>query len=108
MPARDQLEALKTQMISEVEGPFRQRLDNLEADNQSLRAYNAKLKHDFTFLKTEYEHSLERHKSTLEDLRLQHEAEVLSLPPQYDALLLGKVETTMVQIRVLLCSEVSL
>lgn len=63
-------------MISEVEGPFRIRLDNLEADNESLRGDNAKLKHDFTFLKTEYEHTLDRHKSILEDLKLQHEAEV--------------------------------
>lgn len=76
MPGREKMEALKSQMITEVETPFRSRLETLEADNDSLRADNAKLKHDFTFLKTEYEHTLKRHKSTLDDLRMQHEAEV--------------------------------
>lgn len=63
-------------MISDVEGPFRNRLNDLEHDNESLRVDNSKLKHDFSFLKTEYEHTLQRHKNILEDLRLQHEAEV--------------------------------
>lgn len=63
-------------MISEVEGPFRNRLDDLESENESLRADNAKLKHDFAFLKTEYEHTLQRQKGTLEDLKLQYDAEV--------------------------------
>ena len=76
MPAQEKVEALKTQMISDVEGPFRSRLEDLQRENESLRTDNAKLKHDFAFLKTEYEHTLQRHKSTLDDLRLQHEAEV--------------------------------
>ena len=76
MPAKDRIDALKSQMISDVEGPFRSRLTDLELENESLRTDNGKLKHDFAFVRTEYELTLQRHKSTLEDLRLQHEAEV--------------------------------
>lgn len=66
-------------MISDVEGPFRERLDRLEAENDDLRVDNSKLKHDFTVIKTEYEHAMQRHKSELHDLKLQHEAEVCNI-----------------------------
>ncbi|XP_067936516.1 centrosomal protein of 83 kDa-like isoform X2 [Watersipora subatra] len=86
VPARERIDALKSQMISDVEGPFRNRLNDLELENESLRSDATKLKHDFAFLRTEYEHTLQRHKSTLDDLRLQHEAEVKNLNRDKDEL----------------------
>jgi coiled-coil domain-containing protein 41 len=73
------VESLKLQVHGEVEKPFHDKLAQLERDLEKFRAENKKLKYDYSFLKSEYEHQRQEHQRVVEELTLRYEAEVTNL-----------------------------
>lgn len=66
-------------MTDEIEKPYKEKFKKQEADlEESTTNYN-KLRYELSFLKSEYEHTIQEHQRIVEELKLQHEAEVRNL-----------------------------
>lgn len=78
-------------MTDEIEKPYKEKFKKQEADlEESTTNYN-KLRYELSFLKSEYEHTIQEHQRIVEELRLQHEAEVRNLYYQQMVCQLGCV-----------------
>jgi len=70
------MDALRQQIQAEVEKPFREKVAQMDAELDKSRSDYRKLKYDFTFLKSEYDHERAEHKRVVDELTLRYEAEV--------------------------------
>jgi len=70
------MDALRQQVHADMEKPFREKVTQMDAELDSSRSDYKKLKYDFTFLKSEYEHERAEHKRIVDELTLRYEAEV--------------------------------
>ena len=70
------VESMKLQAHSEVEKSFRERFDQLDHELEKSRGENKKLKYDYNFLKSEFEHSRQEQQRIVEEMTLRSEAEV--------------------------------
>uniref|UniRef100_A0A3Q1G513 Centrosomal protein of 83 kDa-like n=1 Tax=Acanthochromis polyacanthus TaxID=80966 RepID=A0A3Q1G513_9TELE len=70
------LELLRAQVQQEMEAPVRERFSKLEEETEKYRSEYNKLRYDFTFLKSQFDHQREEHARVLEERRLRYEAEV--------------------------------
>jgi len=73
------MDALRQQVHADVEKPFRERVTQMDAELDKSRNEYKKLKYDFTFLKSEYEHERTEHQRIVDELTLRYEAEVSKL-----------------------------
>uniref|UniRef100_A0A3Q2CAA3 Centrosomal protein 83 n=1 Tax=Cyprinodon variegatus TaxID=28743 RepID=A0A3Q2CAA3_CYPVA len=73
------LELLRAQVQQEMEAPVRERFNKLEEETERYRSDYNKLRYDFTFLKSQFEHQREEHARVLEERRIIYEAEVARL-----------------------------
>uniref|UniRef100_A0A8C9Z4Q9 Centrosomal protein 83 n=1 Tax=Sander lucioperca TaxID=283035 RepID=A0A8C9Z4Q9_SANLU len=72
------LELLRAQVQQEMEAPVRERFNKLEETEKYRSEYN-KLRYDFTFLKSQFDHQREEHAHKLEETRIRYEAEIAHL-----------------------------
>ena len=72
------METLRQQVQTDVEKPYREKVLQMDAELEKSRSDYKKLKYDFTFLKSEYEHESSEHKRIIDELTLRYEAEVSS------------------------------
>uniref|UniRef100_A0AAQ5X8A8 Centrosomal protein 83 n=1 Tax=Amphiprion ocellaris TaxID=80972 RepID=A0AAQ5X8A8_AMPOC len=70
------LELLRAQVQQEMEAPVRERFSKLEEETEKYRSEYNKLRYDFTFLKSQFDHQREEHVRVLEERRIRYEAEV--------------------------------
>ncbi|XP_023119151.2 centrosomal protein of 83 kDa [Amphiprion ocellaris] len=73
------LELLRAQVQQEMEAPVRERFSKLEEETEKYRSEYNKLRYDFTFLKSQFDHQREEHVRVLEERRIRYEAEVSRL-----------------------------
>lgn len=73
------LELLRAQVQQELEAPIRERFNKLQEEAENYRSDYNKLRYDFTFLKSEFDHQKEEHARVLEERRIRHEADVVRL-----------------------------
>ncbi|XP_028256680.1 centrosomal protein of 83 kDa isoform X2 [Parambassis ranga] len=73
------LELLRAQVQQEMEAPFRERFSKLEEETERYRSEYNKLRYDYTFLKSQYDHQREEHARVLEEKRIRYEAEISRL-----------------------------
>ncbi|XP_038157977.1 centrosomal protein of 83 kDa isoform X3 [Cyprinodon tularosa] len=73
------LELLRAQVQQEMEAPVRERFNKLEEETERYRSDYNKLRYDFTFLQSQFEHQREEHARVLEERRIIYEAEVARL-----------------------------
>lgn len=81
------LEQLKAQLTDEIEEPYRKRMDSIESELETTRSEYNKLKYNFTFLKSDYEATVARHHSVVEEMTAKHQAEISSYVAERKALL---------------------
>uniref|UniRef100_A0A3Q1EJ89 Centrosomal protein of 83 kDa-like n=1 Tax=Acanthochromis polyacanthus TaxID=80966 RepID=A0A3Q1EJ89_9TELE len=86
------LELLRAQVQQEMEAPVRERFSKLEEETEKYRSEYNKLRYDFTFLKSQFDHQREEHARVLEERRLRYEAEVAPLRTAFKFILLSPVE----------------
>lgn len=70
------VDTIKMQAQSELEKSFRERLAQLDQELDKSRGENKKLKYDYNFLKSEFEHSRQEHQRIIEEMTLRNDAEV--------------------------------
>ncbi|RXM30851.1 Centrosomal protein of 83 kDa [Acipenser ruthenus] len=70
------LELLRGQIQQELEVPVRERFSRLDEDVEKYRSAYNKLRYDYTFLKSEFEHQKEAHMCILEENKIRYESEV--------------------------------
>jgi hypothetical protein len=70
------IESIKMQAQSELEKSFREQLTQLDRELDKSRSENKKLKYDYNFLKSEFEHSRQEHQRIVEEMTLRNDAEV--------------------------------
>lgn len=70
------VDTIKMQAQSELEKSFRERLSQLDQELEKSRGENKKLKYDYNFLKSEFEHSRQEHQRIIEEMTLRNDAEV--------------------------------
>ncbi|MEQ2208758.1 Centrosomal protein of 83 kDa, partial [Xenoophorus captivus] len=63
------------QVLQEMEAPVRERFNKLEEEAEKYRSEYNKLRYDFTFINTQFEHQREEHARVLEERRIRYEAE---------------------------------
>uniref|UniRef100_UPI0037E7C4CF centrosomal protein of 83 kDa isoform X2 n=1 Tax=Semicossyphus pulcher TaxID=241346 RepID=UPI0037E7C4CF len=73
------LELLRAQVQQEMEVPVRERFNKLEEETEEYRTLYNKLRYEFTFLKTQFEHQREEHARVLEERKIRYEAEISRL-----------------------------
>lgn len=73
------LELLRAQVQQEMEAPIRERFNKLEEEAEKYRSEYNKLRYDYTFLKSQFDHQREEHLRTLEERRIVYEAEIFRL-----------------------------
>lgn len=73
------LELLRAQVQQEMEIPVRERFNKLEEETEKYRSEYNKLRYDFTFLKSQFDHQKEQHASILEEKRIRYEVEISRL-----------------------------
>ncbi|KAF5901670.1 centrosomal protein of 83 kDa isoform X1, partial [Clarias magur] len=73
------LELLKAQVQQEMEVPIMQRFRKLEEEAERYRSEYNKLRYDFTFLKSEFDHQREEHERILEEQRLRYRTDLALL-----------------------------
>ncbi|XP_031563068.1 centrosomal protein of 83 kDa-like [Actinia tenebrosa] len=81
------LEMMRIKLLEEIEEPYRERFQLMEAEINNYRSDFNKLRYDYSFLKSEYEHEQTQHKQIVEELQAQYEIDVTSLRKERDALL---------------------
>ncbi|KAL5473449.1 hypothetical protein EMCRGX_G027934 [Ephydatia muelleri] len=70
------IEQLKVELLSEVEEPYRKRMDEVESQLESLRSEHTKLKYSYAFLKSEYEATVANHQVAVDEMMAKHNAEL--------------------------------
>jgi len=70
------MDALRQQVQADLEKPFHEKVAQVDAELDKSQSDYKKLKYDFTFLKSEYEHQRAEHKRVVDELTLRYEAEV--------------------------------
>ena len=76
VPNEQKLELLKSQVLDDMEAPFREKLLSMEEETDRYRNEYNKMKYEYSFLKSEYEHEKREQQKIVEEMRLRHEAEV--------------------------------
>jgi hypothetical protein len=64
------------QIAEELEKVYMERFANLDTETERYRSEYNKLRYEYSFLKSEYEHDKVEQQRILEEMKLQHEAEV--------------------------------
>ena len=70
------VESLKLQAHGELEKSFREQFSLLDMELGKFRSENKKLKYDYNFLKSEFEHSRQEHLRIMEEMTMRNDAEV--------------------------------
>ncbi|KAG7497878.1 hypothetical protein JOB18_045390 [Solea senegalensis] len=73
------LELLRAQVQQEMEAPLRERFIKLEEETEKYRSDFNKLRYDYVFIKSQFDHQKEEHARVLEERRIQYEAELCRL-----------------------------
>ncbi len=73
------LEIFKMQMQDEVEMPYRQKMSAVNEELDQFRTEYNKLKYEYSFLKSVYEHDKQENARILDEMKMRHEAEVSNL-----------------------------
>ncbi|XP_061570694.1 centrosomal protein of 83 kDa [Cololabis saira] len=73
------LELLRAQVQQEMEAPVRERFNKLEEEAERYRSEYNKLRYDFTFIRSQFEHQRDEHARVLEERNMRYEAEVSRL-----------------------------
>ncbi|KAM7445458.1 establishment of centrosome localization [Porites harrisoni] len=81
------MELLKVKLQKEVEAPYKERYEAMENEVDKYRGDFNKLRYDYSFLKSEYEHEQAQHKQIVEEMRVHHDMEVMSLKKERDSLM---------------------
>ena len=71
----EKMEAIKFQVISDLQTTFKQRMQDMELDVEKYRGDFNKLRHDHAFLKSEYEKQAYEYSKNLEELNFKRESE---------------------------------
>ncbi|XP_074644113.1 centrosomal protein of 83 kDa-like [Tubulanus polymorphus] len=82
------LEVIKMQVTDELEQPYRDRFLSLEHEVEKFRSEYNRMRKEYSFLKSEYEHEQVEHHRLVEEMTLKHEAEVVNLRKEREALAL--------------------
>lgn len=90
------MEIIRLQIAEEVEQPYREKFTRLDSEVEKYRSEYNKLRYEFSFLSSEYEHDKLEHKRVLDELKMQHEAEVTNLRKEREAIIL-KQQTDVTQ-----------
>jgi len=70
------MESMKLQAQGELEKSYREQLAQVDRELDKFRGENKKLKYDYNFLKSEFEHSRQEQQRIIEEMTLRNEAEV--------------------------------
>ncbi|KAI5094405.1 centrosomal protein of 83 kDa [Silurus meridionalis] len=70
------LELLKAQLQQEMEVPIKERFNKLEEEAEKYRSKYNKLRYDFTFLKSVFDHQKEDHERVLKEQRISYSADL--------------------------------
>jgi len=70
------LEILKQQLTDEIERAYKERFHKQEQESDEYKMLCNKLKYEVSFVRSEFEHETLEYKRILEEIKLQHEAEV--------------------------------
>uniref|UniRef100_A0A8C7K1E4 Centrosomal protein 83 n=1 Tax=Oncorhynchus kisutch TaxID=8019 RepID=A0A8C7K1E4_ONCKI len=73
------LELLRAQVQQEMEGTVRERFNKLEGETEEYRSEYNKLRYDYTFLKSEFDHQREESARIREEKKIRFDAEVSRL-----------------------------
>ena len=98
------IEVLKIKLLEEVELPYKQKLEAMEIEVDRYRNEFNKLRYDYSFLKSEYEHEIAQKKTVLDEICSKFELEKDTLQKQITALtdeINTKVPGDMHKLRVL-------
>ena len=98
------IEVLKIKLLEEVELPYKQKLEAMEIEVDRYRNEFNKLRYDYSFLKSEYEHEIAQKKTVLDEICAKFELEKDTLQKQITALteeINTKVPGDMHKLRVL-------
>ncbi|KAK3751352.1 hypothetical protein QZH41_009306 [Actinostola sp. cb2023] len=83
----NKLEMIRVKLLEEIEKPYRERFQLMETEINTYRSDFNKLRYDYSFLKSEYEHDQIQHKQIIEEVHSQCELEINSLRKERDLLL---------------------
>lgn len=81
------IEMLKAQLQKEVEGPYKEKYEALEMEIDKYRSDFNKLRYDYSFLKSEYEHEQIQHNQMMEEMQAHSDMQITSLKQERDSLL---------------------
>jgi len=70
------VEVLRVKLQEEAEASYKQKLETADLELDKYRSDFNKLRYEYSFLKSEYEHEQNRTKTILEELRAQHQIEI--------------------------------
>ncbi|XP_064633317.1 centrosomal protein of 83 kDa-like [Lineus longissimus] len=79
------LDIMRMQIADELERVYKERFGTLEAETERYRSEYNKLRYEYSFLKSEYEHDKVEQQRILDEMKLQHEAEVTNLRKEREA-----------------------
>lgn len=80
------LEILKAQVQQEMEVPIMERFRKLEEEAEKYRSEYNKIRYDFTFLKSEFDHQRQEHERILEEQRMRYSAELTLMEKEKEKL----------------------
>ncbi|XP_067035615.1 centrosomal protein of 83 kDa-like isoform X6 [Acropora muricata] len=81
------IEMLKAQLQKELEGPYKERCEALDMEITKYSSDFNKLRYDYSFLKSEYEHEQLQHKQIVGEMQAHFDMEIGSLKQERDCLL---------------------
>ncbi|XP_074614757.1 centrosomal protein of 83 kDa-like isoform X5 [Acropora palmata] len=81
------IEMLKAQLQKELEGPYKERCEALDMEITKYSSDFNKLRYDYSFLKSEYEHVQLQHKQIVGEMQAHFDMEIGSLKQERDCLL---------------------
>ena len=84
----EKYDAIKSEIIQELHVPFKQRIDQIEEELSDYRSrYNA-LRHDYAFLKSEYDFATQENERVIDDMQTKHALELEYLNRDKEEILL--------------------
>lgn len=98
------MEVIKIKLQEEVELPYKQKLEAMEIEVDRYRNEFNRLRYDYSFLKSEYEHEISQKKTVLEEICNKFELEKEALQKQINSLneeINTKVPSDMHKLRLL-------
>lgn len=90
------MDVIRLQVSEELDRQYRDRFSKLDQDVERHRAEYNKIRYEYSFLKSEYEHDKLENARIIEEMKLQNEAEVLNLRKERENLL-GRQQSDMKQ-----------